>query len=115
MKTTIIRRRLGIGLFLFGFHLLISVPFLFLGPMLTIPSDSGPLAWVWIVLEFPALMVIGATGLQSRLPGSHSPSVEYAWFVAVASIVWFMYGIALQIVIQAVRGRRGRHGKVSDG
>jgi hypothetical protein len=37
------------------------------------------------------------------LAPSHSPLAEYAWFVATASAVWFMYGIALQALIRVVR------------
>jgi hypothetical protein len=115
MRTTTIWRYCRIGVILVGFHLLITVPFLFLGPMLTIPSHSGTLAWVWWALESPALLVISATGLGFLFAaGGHSPSAGYAWFVATASIVWFVYGVALQAIIQAVRRLRGTHRKPGD-
>jgi hypothetical protein len=110
MRTKAIWRYCRIGLILVGFHLLISVPFLFLGPMLTIPSHAGTLAWVWWALESPALLVIITTGLASLLAGGQLPLAEYAWFVAIGSLVWFGYGVAARAIIEAVKRLRQTRG-----
>jgi hypothetical protein len=109
-------RYLRTALLLVGIHLLISIPFLFLGPMLTIPGSSHGMwiGWIWTVLEMPAILVAGPVLLYLKRvgTGTWSPQDEYTAFVALASVCWFCYGLALQFIVGVFRRLRVKRAKM---
>jgi hypothetical protein len=123
MKYAIIRSSVLWGLVAVGYHLVISLPFLVLGPMLTIPSDShgGPIGLIWTILELPAILVYSFFDLMLMGYGGgdmttkinvfgKSTTGEYATFVVLTTAFWFLLGSVISFVIKLVRIRirRGR-------
>ena len=99
-----IRARKGVcvGLIVTLGHVVISVPFLFLGPMLTTPEHGGVLGWIWFSLELPAILPI--VPLQRVLVLSNgSPDGEFLSFVLLATVWWFVLGFAVSMLWQVVR------------
>lgn len=110
-----------------GYHLVISLPFLVLGPMLTIPSDShgGIIGLIWTILEFPAIFVYSffdlilmgysGVGVANKISlFGKSMTGEYATFVVLATAFWFLLGGMTSFVIKLVRIRI-RRGVLGDG
>jgi hypothetical protein len=108
MATTVCWARCAaIGGLVAGIHCLISLPFLFFGPMLTTPSHGGAVGWIWWLLESPALAVCWATGLWDGLVGRASTAFgQYLVFILLAVPIWFAYGFVGCCAVQYVRHAR---------
>ena len=92
MREAVIRASALWGLLAVGFHLVLSTPFFFLGPMLTTPSHSGVIGWFWFVLEFPAIASVMLLRLNRLALFGGSVLGEFAGFVVYATVFWFLLG-----------------------
>jgi len=65
MREHYFRLSLRWGLIVVAVHWILSLPFFYVGPMLTTPSHGGVIGWVWSVLQFPAIVFVTTLGLTS--------------------------------------------------
>jgi hypothetical protein len=119
MRKHIVRSSALWGLVAVGYHLVLSLPFFFLSPMATIPAHSGVIGWIWVVLEFPEILVydflflvlmgFGMVGMEDEINiFGRSPTGEYATFVVLATFFWFLFGGMTSFVVRLIRMRRGK-------
>jgi membrane-bound ClpP family serine protease len=114
MIGSVVRSGARWGLLLLGAHLVLSVPFLFLGPMLTSAGSGhgGIIGWIWFVLEFPAFAMFATLRLD-RVPIFPGAVLgAYASFIVWASGCWFLIGFVVSFVVGRwpFPRKRARHG-----
>jgi hypothetical protein len=87
---------------------MLSIPFFYLGPMLTTPSHGEIIGRVWSILELPAFVIYFIARLDRFGPFRSSVMGEFANFVTWASVCWFIIGFLISLAARWAF-RRLRH------
>lgn len=105
--------QIRVGLLAVAFHLAISFPFFFVGPMLAIPSHGGVIGWAYSIPEFPTFCILRLAGGLCLIGWLFPPSNvmgQFSSFVALGVLCWFFWGFAVSLLwsFVATRFRRNR-------